>query len=168
MTFARRSPENPLVTPNPLHPWEATATFNGCPARVEKKVVLLYRALSVPHYHASAQTELMVSDIGRAESRDGTTFTKRERFIVPEEPWERYGCEDPRVTCVGNRCFVFYTALSRYPFQAEGIRVGVAITDRRLLRVRAKYPVTPLQRQSHGVVPPTDARKVVGLVHPQS
>lgn len=153
MTFARRSLENPFLTPNPLHPWEAMATFNGCPVRVGQKIVLLYRALSVPHYHASAQTELMVSDIGRAESRDGTTFIKSERFVVPEEPWERYGCEDPHVTCVGNRCFVFYTALSRYPFQAEGIRVGVAVTDRRLLRVRAKYLVTPFNAKAMVLFP---------------
>ena len=44
----KRSEENPVLRPNPDNDWEAEATFNGCPTMVRGKVVLLYRAVSLP------------------------------------------------------------------------------------------------------------------------
>jgi hypothetical protein len=36
-------------------------------------------------------------------------FVNRSAFIKPTEEWERYGCEDPRVTHFG-KYYTFYTA----------------------------------------------------------
>ena len=44
----KRSEENPVLRPNPDNDWEAEATFNGCPILVNGKVVVLYRAVSLP------------------------------------------------------------------------------------------------------------------------
>jgi len=138
----QRLKENPILKPNRDQSWEAEAVFNGCPVKVGNKIYLLYRALSQPHYHISAQTRLMVSDIGIAESTDGVHFKNRRRFIVPELAWERFGCEDPRVTKLDGKYYIFYTALSQYPFRAEGIKVGLAIS-KNLKTVEEKHLVTP-------------------------
>lgn len=147
-----RSDRNPILKPKRIHSWEAEAVFNGCPIKKGNKIYLLYRALSLPHYHTAAETKLMVSDIGIAESKDGIDFHNRKRFITPEESWERFGCEDPRVTKLDGKYYIFYTALSTFPFRAEGIRVGVAIT-KDLKTVQEKHLVTPFNAKGMALFP---------------
>jgi predicted GH43/DUF377 family glycosyl hydrolase len=147
-----RSPLNPILKPDRSRAWEGEAVFNGCPAKRGDKTILLYRALSFPHYHTEANVTLRVSDIGRAESSDGSHFKNREKFIVPQEPWERFGCEDPRVTKIGGRYYIFYTALSEYPFTANGIRVGLAIS-KDLKTVEEKHLVTPFNAKAMALFP---------------
>lgn len=148
----QRSESNPILKPNRENPWEATAVFNGCPAQKGRKTYLLYRALSLPHYHATAKTKMVVSDIGIAESTDGINFSNRRRFIIPEFEWERFGCEDPRVTKLNGKYFIFYTALSEYPFRAEGIKVGVAIS-KDLESISEKHLVTPFNAKGMALFP---------------
>lgn len=147
-----RSDKNPILKPDKSNSWEAEAVFNGCPITKGKKVFLLYRALSLPHYHISAQGKMMISDIGIAESKDGIQFTNRNRFIIPEEPWERFGCEDPRVTKLNGKYYIFYTALSTYPFRAEGIKIGFAIS-KNLETVEEKHLVTPFNAKGMALFP---------------
>jgi predicted GH43/DUF377 family glycosyl hydrolase len=134
------------------HAWEAEATFNGCPVQKEDKIYLLYRAISMPHYHAAARANIMTSDIGIAESEDSIHFKNRERFIFPEYGWEKFGCEDPRVTKLGKKFYIFYTALSEYPFRAEGIKVGLAISED-LKEVDEKHLVTPFNAKAMALFP---------------
>ncbi|MBU2529652.1 MAG: hypothetical protein KKD35_01330 [Elusimicrobia bacterium] len=147
-----RFDKNPILKPKRIHSWEAEAVFNGGPVKKGKNIYLVYRALSLPHYHTLAQTKLMVSDIGIAESKDGIEFHNRKRFIVSEEPWERFGCEDPRVTKLGGKYYIFYTALSTFPFRAEGIRVGVAIS-KDLKTIQEKHLVTPFNAKGMALFP---------------
>lgn len=147
-----RSDKNPILKPSKKHSWEAEAVFNGCPIKKGKNIYLVYRALSLPRYHRAAKTKLMVSDIGIAESKDGIEFHNRKRFIVSEEPWERFGCEDPRVTKLGGKYYIFYTALSEYPFRAEGIRVGVGIS-KDLKTIQEKHLVTPFNAKGMALFP---------------
>lgn len=147
-----RSEKNPILIPSKDHSWEAEAVFNGCPAKKGDNIYLIYRALSLPHYHTMAGTKLMVSDIGIAESIDGIDFQKRRRFITPEEPWERFGCEDPRVTELDGKYYIFYTALSAFPFRAEGIKVGVAISLD-LETIEEKHLVTPFNAKGMALFP---------------
>jgi len=147
-----RYKKNPILAPRLNHSWEAEAVFNGCPVKKDGKIYLLYRALSLPHYHTAAGTKLMVSDIGIAESKDGLDFHNRKRLIVPEESWERFGCEDPRVTKLGNKYYIFYTALSEYPFRAEGIKVGLAIS-KNLETIEEKHLVTPFNAKGMALFP---------------
>ena len=151
MSIARRSDENPILLPNKDHPWEAEAVFNCCPVRKGHTINLLYRAVSSLHFHAEAGTQLRVSSIGLAESKDGIHFKKRRQFILPEEDWDRYGCEDPRVTKLGDKYYIFYTALSRFPLSPEGIRVGVAITKD--FKKIEKHPVTPFNSKAMALFP---------------
>lgn len=148
----QRAKENPILKPNRENSWEAAAVFNGCPIKKDRKIFLLYRALSLPHYHTLAGTKMMVSDIGLAESKDGIHFSNRRRFIIPELEWERYGCEDPRVTKLNDKYYIFYTALSQYPFKAEGIRVGLAIS-KDLKTISEKHLVTPFNAKAMALFP---------------
>jgi len=112
----KRSEENPVLRPNPDNDWEAEATFNGCPILVNGKVVVLYRAVSLPL--TIGGTGRKVSTIGYASSFGGLHFTNRRQLVRPEYDWEQYGCEDPRVTKFEGKYYIFYTALSQYPFRA--------------------------------------------------
>ena len=148
----KRSNENPILKPLSEHSWEAEAVFNGCPVKKGNEIYLLYRALSLPHYHTSARATMMISDIGIAQSKDGIRFENRRRFIIPEHSWERFGCEDPRITKLGNKYYIFYTALSEYPFKAEGIKVGLAIS-KDLKTVQEKHLVTPFNAKGMALFP---------------
>ena len=150
--FVERSDKNPILKPNKNQSWEAEAVFNGCPVKKDGEIYLLYRALSLPHYHTLAQTKLMVSDIGVAQSKDGLDFYNRRRFIIPEYEWEKFGCEDPRVTKLGSKYYIFYTALSAWPPRAEGIKIGLAIS-KDLKKIEEKHLVTPFNAKAMALFP---------------
>lgn len=148
----RRFEKNPILAPNKNQSWETEAVFNGCPVKKGKEIFLLYRAMSLPHYHTIAKTRLMVSDIGIAESKDGINFNNRKRFIIPEHEWERFGVEDPRVTKLDDKYYIFYTALSEYPLRAEGIKIGLAISED-LKTIEEKHLVTPFNAKAMALFP---------------
>ena len=148
----KRAEQNPILKPTMLRAWEAEGVLNGCPVQKNNKIYLLYRAFSMPHYHDGARANIITSDIGIASSKDGINFEDRKRFIVPDYDWEKFGCEDPRVTKLGSKYYVFYTALSKYPPAAEGIRVGVAIS-KNLDKVEEKHLVTPFNAKAMALFP---------------
>lgn len=148
----KRSDENPILKPEKYHSWEATAVFNGCPTEKDGQDYFVYRALSLPHYHTVAQKKLQVSSIGVAKTDSGVDFYDRERFIIPEESWEAFGCEDPRVTEIDGKYYIFYTALSTYPFKAEGIKVGLAISED-LETIDEKHLITPFNAKAMSLFP---------------
>lgn len=149
MPLVKRSPKNPLLWPNRENAWEAEAAFNGCAVQDRSVLHLLYRAESSPQ--RVGNDELHVSTIGHAVSRGGGRFASRAQLIRPEYEWERYGCEDPRVTKLGGNYYVFYTALSAYPFGPDGIKVGLAITKD--FKTLDKHPVTPFNAKAMALFP---------------
>ena len=144
--------KNPVLKPNKDQSWEAKAVFNGCPVSKDRKIFLLYRAVSFPQYHTPARTSLAISTIGIAESIDGITFSHRKRFIFPEHEWEHFGCEDPRVTKFNNRYYIFYTALSSWPPRAEAIKVGLALSED-LETIKEKHLITPFNAKAMALFP---------------
>src|SRR3989304_7635867 len=145
--LAKRLEENPILKPKWNHFWEAQAVFNGCPVRTREGISLVYRALSLPYYSSLTGARLSVSSISIVRSRNGLHFSGRRRFIFPEHPWERFGCEDPRVTKLNGKYYIFYTALSAWPPKPEGIKVGLAIS-RDLKSVQEKPLVTPFNAKA--------------------
>jgi len=77
----KRSPENPILAPDKEHPWEAEATFNGCPVAGGGKIHLLYRAVSSLQKHDGIDMEL--STIGYASSKDGVHFERPPAAFPP-------------------------------------------------------------------------------------
>jgi beta-1,2-mannobiose phosphorylase / 1,2-beta-oligomannan phosphorylase len=150
MPLFKRSFENPILVPQKNLPWEAEGAFNGTAIREKGKTRLLYRAQSLPLLHDDGPW-LSISSIGMAESADGIHFEHHRPCIEPELPWERFGCEDPRVTKCDGKYYVFYTALSEYPFRAEGITVGLAITKN--FRTFEKRHITPFNAKAMTLFP---------------
>jgi len=161
MTKFKRSEENPVLIPYSENDWEAEAVFNGCPVRNGRDIHFVYRAVSRPQIVSG--TEMRVSSIGYAASSDGIHFRDRRQLIKPEYDWERFGCEDPRVTRLGDKYYIFYTALSTYPFSAEGIKIGLAIT-RDFKEIEAKYPVTPFNAKAMALFPSRIGGKGVAVL----
>jgi predicted GH43/DUF377 family glycosyl hydrolase len=112
---------NPILKPVPENKWESGAVFNCAAAYDGSRVHLLYRAIG--------EYDVYISRLGYAVSQDGFTFQRRkEPVLQPEEEYERFGCEDPRMTVIDGTYYVTYTALSNRAWSGSGNRVALAKT----------------------------------------
>jgi beta-1,2-mannobiose phosphorylase / 1,2-beta-oligomannan phosphorylase len=123
-----RFEDNPILRPDSKHRWETKAVFNPAAIYEGGKVHILYRAIG----------EADVSVLGYASSFDGLHI--HERFdrpaYIPREPFEGVsssqpyssempgiyvsggggmgGCEDPRLTRIGEQVYMTYVAYNGY------------------------------------------------------
>ncbi len=108
----RRYKKNPIIEPRPEFAWEAKATFNPAAVYEGGKFHIVYRAMSLDN----------TSVFGYASSRDGLKIDERLRvpIYVPRANFESKshagysGCEDPRITKMGDIFYMFYTAYDGY------------------------------------------------------
>src|SRR3989339_651267 len=149
MYVVKRSHHNPILVPDKDHYWEAFATFNMSVIKKGRILYGVYRAISAVD---KLQIPERISIIGIGESKDGTHFEERMPFITPVSDWEKYGCEDPRVTYFEGNYYIFYTALSKYPFEASGIKVAVAIS-KDLKKIKERHLVTPFNAKAMTLFP---------------
>lgn len=149
MYVVKRSEHNPVLIPNKDHYWEEFATFNMCPVWKGKTIYGFYRAISAVDKITKQQ---QTSIIGLGKSKDGIHFEDRMPFIIPEEPWDVHGCEDPRVTFFEGKYYIFYTALSDYPFNKDNIKVGVAIS-KDLKKIDERHLITPFNAKAMTLFP---------------
>jgi len=147
--------------PRKEYHWESFATFNWCPVHDGDTTKALYRAMSHPELLGNQQ--IGISSIGYAESTDEEHFNKRKRFIYPQEEWEKYGCEDPRVTKIGDTFYIFYTALGTLPFGADGIKVGLVKT-KDFKEIDEKHLVTPFNAKAMALFPKKINGKFVAIL----
>jgi beta-1,2-mannobiose phosphorylase / 1,2-beta-oligomannan phosphorylase len=160
MIQLQRISENPILSPNPANEWEHDGAFNGCVAFANGTYHMVYRALSSPKQQNGVT--LQVSSIGYAKSNDGIHFTEHRQLIAPTEDWEIYGCEDPRITYMDGKFYIFYTALSVYPFAAYGIKNAVAITTD--FMTFEKHPVTTFNSKAMALFPEKIEGKLAALL----
>ncbi len=132
----RRFEGNPILAPQPRHWWESKAVFNPGALYEGGKVHIVYRAIgdsdvSVFGYASS------VNGFQISERLDDPVYVPREPFegagmlsTAPSEPEAPYvprqenetyvsgggrgGCEDPRLTRIGDRIFMTYVAFDGY------------------------------------------------------
>jgi predicted GH43/DUF377 family glycosyl hydrolase len=111
MQLLTKFAKNPIIQPDGTHAWEAKATFNAAAIFLDNSVHLLYRAMSDDN----------TSVFGYARSKDGflIDYKSAKPVYIPRESFEtksvsggNSGCEDPRITKIGNRIYVCYTAYS--------------------------------------------------------
>ncbi len=100
---------NPVLTPIPEHDWESKYVLNAASVKLGRKVYMLYRSFG----------EDKISRIGLAVSEDGFNFTERmdKPIFAPAVKWEGHGCEDPRLTVIGERIYMTYTAFDGFTAQ---------------------------------------------------
>jgi predicted GH43/DUF377 family glycosyl hydrolase len=153
MFILEREEHNPILSPVIEHDWESQGAFNWCPFKNDvksKKTFAVYRAQSDAKIKDGVRRS--VSSIGIAESSDGIHYENRKEFIKPEMEWEKFGCEDPRVTTIGKTHYIFYTALSMFPIQKDGIHIGLAKYDEKL-NLLEKHLITPFNSKAMALFP---------------
>ena len=164
MYIVKRSPHNPFIVPGSMYQWEASAAFN--PSATEdkknKKIVhCLYRAISEPDL--VLENGPYVSTIGYARSEDGISYSNKTQLVKPEFEWERYGCEDPRVTQLNGKYYIFYTALSAFPFRYYGIKAACAIT-KDFQTIESKHLITPFNAKAMALFPAKINGKITAIL----
>ena len=116
--IVRRYSQNPILTKNDV-PYPVKTVHNAAVVRYLNKYVMLFRS----HLRTGR------SIIGLARGYDGFRFTvDPEPFLVPDRTgpfaaYEEFGVEDPRVTQIGDKYFITYSAYSR-----NGVRIALAKT----------------------------------------
>ncbi|MDD2225245.1 MAG: hypothetical protein PHP97_03725 [Candidatus Shapirobacteria bacterium] len=107
----KRYEKNPIIQPRPEVNWEAKATFNPGAVEINGKIFIIYRAVSKDN----------TSSFGLAITTDGFNldwrsdepiYTPKEYFEVKDGEDNFSGCEDPRITRIGDRIYVCYTAFN--------------------------------------------------------
>ncbi len=93
---------NPVLKPIKEHSWESKYVLNAGAIKLNDKVYLAYRAFGDDE----------VSRIGLAVSDDGFNFSERLPLPIfaPKGKHDAKGCEDPRLTLMGPRIYMAYTA----------------------------------------------------------
>jgi predicted GH43/DUF377 family glycosyl hydrolase len=160
MYVIRRSTHNPFISPIIDKSWEARGTFNPSPVKKGTITHVLYRALGRPD---ALMTPAGISTIGKALSLDGKHFQNRRQFIIPETEWEKYGCEDPRVTYFEGKYYIFYTALGGMPFGPGNIKVACAIS-KDLETVDERHLITPFNAKAMTLFPERVNGKVTAIL----
>jgi len=170
MFVVKKSRHNPLLVPTKENLWESVAAFNWCPIppKTEAKLkgkktsytACVYRAMGPAESAVPGKGPEHLSTVGYADSVDGIHFENRRKLIEPVEPWEQFGCEDPRVTFFEGKYYIFYTALSTFPFSASGIKVAVGITDD-FKTIQERHLVTPFNAKAMVLFPERVNGKIV-------
>jgi predicted GH43/DUF377 family glycosyl hydrolase len=160
MDLLTRYKKNPILGPDRDQNWDKEGAFNGCPVFYKGAVHMVYRAVSEEKDQAGVR--MKVSTIGHVTSNDGLNFKNRKQLLVPEHDWEKYGLEDPRVTKFGNQYYIFYTALSGYPFGVDNIKIGVAMTKD--FKKFVKKPVTTFNSKAMALFPEPIKGKMTAIL----
>jgi len=92
-----------------------------------------------------------LSTIGHATLHEGAVGD-RTQVIMPEHPWEAFGCEDPRATFFEGKWYVFYTALGGFPFGPSNIKVAAAVGTSPT-NLSEKHLVTPFNAKAATLFP---------------
>ncbi len=110
----KRYPGNPILKPVVHHEWESLTLFNAAVVRSNGIFQMIYRA----------QGSDRISRLGYAVSRDGFKWLRLDEPVFePQENFEAWGVEDPRITQIGDMFFMLYTGYSE-----QGTRVCMAAT----------------------------------------
>ncbi|MEX1112158.1 MAG: hypothetical protein WEC84_01735 [Candidatus Andersenbacteria bacterium] len=132
---ARRAPEESVIQPRigDAYWWESNGTFNPGVTEYRGQKVLLYRAYD----------NFFISRLGIAHSKDGINFKQYDHPAIdtdPNDPDERLGIEDPRITRIDDTYYIVHTVAS-YHRIGEGADVR-GIKDYIPWRVRVAMHTT--------------------------
>lgn len=157
---------HPILKARPSIDWEARAVFNPAVVYGDGLFRMLYR--TYPKTLSEAEPRLhrpgfyfhnQISSIGYAESIDGFNFDLREEpFIAPSEDYDRYGCEDPRITKLGDTYYITYTAIDAPIHEALGSRARKP--NIRIALATTKDFITIVK---HGIIGPPEQSKAAAL-----
>jgi predicted GH43/DUF377 family glycosyl hydrolase len=114
----KRYEKNPVICPGDSD-YEKLYTYNPAAIVHDNKIYLIYRA----------EGENGISSLCLAVSEDGYNFKKHDNnpIISPSLPEEKQGCEDPKITKIGNTFYLTYTSYDgMHPERSENINTSLA------------------------------------------
>ena len=152
----------PILVPRKEVEWEAKAVFNPSVIYDNGTFKMLYR--TYPSNLEEAAPRLkgqgfylknQISYIGYAESADGINFERRDTpFIFPDTEYDRFGCEDPRITKMGDTFYITYTAIDTLIEKKDpNIKIRIALAT-------TKDFVTV---EKHGIIGPPERSKAAAF-----
>lgn len=107
--------EKPILEPILEHAWESRAVLNPAAIRQDENIYMLYRAVEGENYSAIGYAKL---------DRNSNIIERRaEPVIKRTEPFEKQGCEDPRMVEIGGVYYIFYSA-----YDGKEVRICAAST----------------------------------------
>lgn len=132
------------------------AIFNCGAIEHEGKIYLLPRVIKKGYKKKEGGGfDNYISEIWLAESSDGKRFKLSDGPIIkPDQDYDLYGCEDPRVTKLNDEYFITYTALLGPAFSG-GNRVGLVST-----KDFSKF-------EKHGIIGPPDVNNKDVVIFPE-
>ena len=126
----KRYKGNPILEPKMENPWESVMVYNCAAIYEGGKVHIVYRAQG---------SKTGISRLGYASSKDGFNIDERLDYPIfyPEvdNDLECKGIEDPRLTRIGDRIYLNYTAYGNNTgmvFPITGVQIGISsisVTD---------------------------------------
>ena len=115
MLMLERYAHNPIVSPIPTNSLLSKKVYNSTALKHDDVYYLFFRGVG----------DDWISRIFLATSKDGLNFDIiKEPVISPDSDWDAKGCEDPRITHVGNKFWISYTA-----YDGTTARSAVASSD---------------------------------------
>jgi len=142
-----RYPLNPIIKPRKSVSWQSKAIFNCATSLYKGKIMMLTRCVG--------EYTKYISRIGLAQSKDGIYFRHSYKPVIyPNKDFDKWGCEDPRITEIEGTFYITYAALSKPAHKGGGPpRIALAST-----KDFKRY-------KKHGVISPNgaDARDSVLL-----
>lgn len=168
MFVLERDKNNPILSPHKNNEWECKGAFNPSPVEFKSKKSKSNKINNVFLYRAQSGTRVLdgvhrsVSSIAIAESKNGLEYEKKV-LIHPDREWDKFGCEDARVTKIGKFYYIFYTGLSNYPFSGDGIKVAMAKMNESF-EIVDKKPVTPFNAKAMALFPEKINGKFAALI----
>ncbi len=134
-----RYPGNPILLPNPLHPWESLNVFNAAVVQHNGLFHMLYRAQGI-HYKSS---------IGYAVSVNGFDWSRLDKPVLSYgAPFETRGVEDPRITLLDGTFYMTYTGYSEH-----GTRASLARSDNLIHWERMGVVLPDEDNKDHALFP---------------
>ncbi len=122
----KRYSGNPILNALPEHSWESQNVSNAAAAVYNGKVYLLYRAEGTEP--RSATNPWPVTRLGLAISENGFDISERRPLPVFDrsstDPWCEFGCEDPRISKIGDTYYIVYVTMSRFGHFGDRLRLA--------------------------------------------
>jgi predicted GH43/DUF377 family glycosyl hydrolase len=148
-----RHPSNPILSSNPANHWEAGSVFNPCVIHDDGRFRMYYRATNDLERSTKGG---YISSIGYAESSDGLSWDRSpEPVLAPSEPYDRDGCEDPRITRIGEIYYMHYTAIAIDDAGTWNVRIAIATSQDGRHWIK------------HGIVGPAGSRSKAATLFPE-
>ncbi len=147
-----RYEKNPILQARPDVKWENLNVSNAAAAVYDNKVYLLYRAEG--EERRTGPQSWPLTRIGLAISENGYDISYRGELPIFDRShtdlWQEFGCEDPRISKIGDTYYIVYVGMSRYGHFGDRLQLATTKDFRHF--------------ESHGLLMPQLEQRTSGLL----